>query len=77
MGKRRRQPIDTHLIIPKLERLYGRQCMKCGAADNLQLDHILPWSKGGTNRFDNFQLLCRPCNFEKGDAIADYRPRPA
>ena len=30
------------------------------------IDHIIPWSHGGTNDWDNMQLACQPCNAEKG-----------
>lgn len=29
-------------------------------------DHIVPVARGGTNRADNLQLLCPPCNRHKG-----------
>jgi 5-methylcytosine-specific restriction endonuclease McrA len=32
-------------------------------------DHIHPKSKGGRDRFDNFQVLCSPCNLKKGDTL--------
>lgn len=47
----------------------GEQCAKCGATDNLQVDHIYPVSRGGTNDLDNLQLLCGPCNLSKSAKI--------
>ena len=30
-------------------------------------DHIIPKSKGGTNRLENCQTMCKPCNEKKGN----------
>lgn len=32
----------------------------------LEVDHVVPISKGGTNDLDNLQTLCEPCNQAKG-----------
>ena len=45
----------------------GGMCAQCGSTDEPQIDHIKPWSKGGTHSLDNLQLLCGPCNRAKGD----------
>jgi len=48
----------------------GFRCVICGqsASDGavLEVDHINPRSKGGDNRIDNLQTLCRKCNRGKG-----------
>lgn len=48
----------------------GFRCCLCGrSASNgveLEVDHILPVSKGGCTTFDNLQTLCRECNRGKG-----------
>lgn len=50
----------------------GYRCCRCGASDRftyLEIDHIIPISKGGKSTYDNLQTLCRKCNIEKGDNI--------
>lgn len=42
------------------------QCVRCGSGDDLQFDHVFPWSKGGNANPENIQLLCKKCNQEKG-----------
>ena len=46
---------------------WGRTCAYCGARDlPLQLEHLVPRAKGGTDRVSNLALACEPCNREKG-----------
>lgn len=40
-------------------------CVRCGAAENLELDHIVPTSRGGKNERSNAQTLCKSCNIRK------------
>lgn len=47
-----------------------RVCRLCGAGPDdapLEVDHILPRSKGGSNDLTNLQTLCRPCNQGKSN----------
>jgi hypothetical protein len=49
--------------------LLAGKCKHCGSKDNLQVDHIIPYSKGGATQLDNLQCLCGKCNSKKGDKI--------
>lgn len=44
----------------------GAKCQRCGATDNLCVDHIVPLARGGSNELDNLQILCWHCNTSKG-----------
>ena len=48
----------------------GGKCVKCGSADELHFDHVIPYSRGGTSlKADNIQLLCARHNLQKHDNI--------
>ena len=55
------------------EFLYERQKRKCNGCkrslpmDVLHVDHIKAFSKGGSDKPSNLQLLCGPCNGKKGN----------
>lgn len=48
----------------------GFRCCYCGATTNdgikLEVDHIVPVSKGGKSEMENLQTLCERCNRGKG-----------
>lgn len=50
--------------------LYEEQdgkCAGCSKPKKLEIDHVVPISKGGINAPPNLQLLCRSCNASKSD----------
>jgi len=53
---------------------WNRTCAYCGVKDTpLEIEHINPRSKGGSNRVSNLCLACNPCNQKKGNQdIKDF-----
>ncbi|MFC1509174.1 HNH endonuclease [Candidatus Omnitrophota bacterium] len=45
------------------------KCCICGSREFIDFDHIVPFSRGGSNTVRNIQLLCEKCNGEKSDNI--------
>lgn len=37
----------------------------------MTIDHILPKSKGGKNKMSNYQMMCSPCNHQKGNTLEE------
>lgn len=48
-------------------------CRNCGTTTELQFDHIIPISKGGSSNSENLQILCGPCNRYKSDGLTTRR----
>lgn len=44
----------------------GHRCVRCGSVERLSLDHIIPWSTGGRDTFENLRTFCLPCNWSRG-----------
>ena len=69
-----RQEVNTRQSIPDEVQIFvwnrdGGKCVKCGSNENLEYDHIIPVSKGGSNTARNIQLLCQTCNRSKSNNI--------
>lgn len=61
--------------LDEMKELYGDTCMypECTRKD-IEIDHVVPLSKGGAHDISNFQLLCKSHNCSKGNRTeADYR----
>lgn len=76
--------------IPSRKNIFTRdgfRCLYCGAKAPkvvLELEHIIPKSKGGPNTWDNLVASCHSCNQKKGDRTPEeagmtliHRPLPA
>jgi site-specific DNA-methyltransferase (adenine-specific) len=75
------QRTDVQVIEPVQsvkERLYREQngicngCKEHFSLRNMEIDHIVPKSKGGGSYYENYQLLCGACNKKKGDRPMEY-----
>lgn len=50
---------------------WGRKCAYCGKENvPLEVEHIIPKSRGGTNKVSNLTLACHECNQKKGNMTA-------
>lgn len=51
---------------------YSRKCCYCGKQNvPLEIEHIIPKSRGGSNRISNLCIACRDCNERKGNMTAE------
>jgi len=57
---------------------WGRQCAYCNAKNvALQIEHVIPKSRGGTDRVSNLTLSCEVCNQRKNNLTATEFGHPA
>jgi hypothetical protein len=69
-----RESIQSRIRIPEQIRIEvwrrdGGKCTRCESRENLEYDHIVPLSRGGSNTTRNVELLCERCNRSKGASI--------
>lgn len=72
-------PVPDSLRFQVLKESGGR-CALCGITKNdspLDVDHIIPRSRGGSNELANLQVLCAKCNRTKGNKDdTDFKSLP-
>lgn len=84
-NERRIQPTERIPWPKGLKRRLMRQqdntCVYCGfrrRATSMEIDHIIPVVRGGSNDESNLQVICRPCNLRKGiQTDEEFRTRYA
>jgi len=52
-------PVSLHNMVV---RLYGRTCYVCQEAPYEEIDHVVPWSEGGTDELENLRPICKACH---------------
>lgn len=58
---------------------FGRTCVYCKGKRgdvHLEVEHIIPRSRGGSNRVSNLTIACHTCNQEKGNLTAEEYGHP-
>lgn len=67
----------TSSLRQKILQRDGYICQKCGNSTDkepnllLEIDHVIPISKGGLTTEENLQVLCWKCNRSKGQKILE------
>ena len=64
--QREQLPEDVRMFVWRRD---NGKCVTCGSNRNLEFDHIIPVSEGGSNTERNIQLLCADCNKKKSNKI--------
>lgn len=65
---RRSRYIEAETKLAVYRKSDGR-CVVCGSREQLEVDHIIPWSKGGSNELPNLQVMCHEHNQAKSDRL--------
>jgi hypothetical protein len=66
-GERERIPSFVRRLVFERD---GGMCLGCGTPLTIKtarLDHIVPWSAGGSDASGNLRLLCEPCNGDRSN----------
>lgn len=71
-NKLKRKDYLTKSIRHEVFKRDGYKCCECSKTKNessLEIDHILPISRGGSDELDNLQTLCSACNRSKSNRV--------
>lgn len=71
-------PRPTQFRVLKRENQICQMCSRAVKDEEIEFDHIIPWSKGGSSDESNIRLLCSACNrkrsnnFENDYLVKDF-----
>lgn len=79
-GQAKPAPVDRPMKLRfKILTRDGYRCRYCGRTaeqTELQIDHVIPRSKGGPTTEENLITSCRACNIGKGDVLLEASATP-
>jgi len=64
-------PRDIMLKVVRRDNQICQMCHKHVRDDEVEFDHIIPYSKGGPTAVENIRLLCRSCNRKKSNSLSE------
>lgn len=67
----RQIPREVILKVTSRDKQVCQICGKNVMYDEIQYDHIIPWSKGGSSNEGNIRLVCSDCNKKRGNNFED------
>lgn len=62
-------PFKTKIRVARRDNYFCQECKKPLLDDELEFDHIIPLSKGGSSEEQNIRLTCYNCNRDKLDKV--------
>ena len=69
-GSKRPAEATARQFLPRLIETQLAKCAGCGANErrstHLEVDHVIPWTEGGSTELGNLQALCTACHRRKG-----------
>jgi 5-methylcytosine-specific restriction endonuclease McrA len=67
---RSRRLKDCYTVLDReIQRIKGSPCFACGSVERIEVDHVVPLSRGGRHSIGNLMPLCRSCNASKGGKL--------
>ena len=60
-------PRVTQFRVMKRENQICQVCKSSVIDEDIEFDHVIPWSKGGSSDESNIRLLCSTCNRKRGN----------